>query len=111
VSVDRRPAELVAAALRFRLRPIGFRGASFPLLPISSPRLGARRILDMKLRRPALRGAAGAEAGGLAGDWTLLLEVDEAGNLKSGLISSRENGSALMGCRVKRFDVEGACWG
>jgi hypothetical protein len=79
---------------------------------MSSSRLGARRILDMKPRRPALRGTVGAEAGGLTGNCTLPLEADEAGNRKSGAISSRENELALPGCRAKSLEVGGGtCWG
>lgn len=104
--------ELVAVVLRFLLNSVGLRGTSASLLPISSSRLGVRRILDMKPRRPAPRGAAGEGAEGLAGDCTVLLEADEAGNLKSGEIPSRGNVSVFRGCRIGCFAVgEEARWG
>jgi hypothetical protein len=104
--------ELAAATLRFRLNSAGFRGTSSSLLPISSSRRGARRFLDVKPRRPALRRTVGTEAGGLTGNCTLPLEADEAGNRKSGAISSRENELALPGCCAKSLEVEdGTCWG
>lgn len=76
----------------------------------SSSRRGALRMRDIRPLNPALRGAAGADGGGVEGTTGGTWAIGVGGNLKSGLMTSREDELGVPSAGAVR-GVPAACTG